>query len=197
MRKAEIKRKTAETDIAVSLNLDGKGKAEISSGNGFFDHMLTLLAKHGAFDLALRCTGDTQVDFHHSAEDIGIVLGKCFQKALGDGRGITRYASTILPMDEALILTAADLSGRGYLACRLDIPSPTVGSFDTELCEEFLRAFAVNAGITLHVRQLAGSNTHHIIEGVFKSLARTLRAAVKIDADFAGEIPSTKGVLEC
>lgn len=197
MRKAEIKRKTAETDITVSINLDGRGNSQVDTGNGFFDHMLILLAKHGKLDLTVRCTGDTQVDFHHSAEDIGITLGQCFRRALDEARGITRYASTILPMDEALLLTAADISGRGFLACALDIPSPVVGSFDTELCEEFLRAFAVNAGITLHVRQLAGSNTHHIIEGVFKSLARTLRTAVKIDADFSTEIPSTKGVLSC
>lgn len=197
MRKAELKRKTAETDIMVALELDGRGRADIASGNGFFDHMLTLLAAHGAFNLTVRCAGDTQVDFHHSAEDIGIALGKCFRQALGEVRGIARYASTILPMDEALILTAADLSGRGFLACALELPSPTVGSFDTELCEEFLRAFALNAGVTLHVQQLAGSNTHHIIEGVFKSLARTLRAAVKIDPAFADAIPSTKGVLEC
>lgn len=195
MRKAELKRKTAETDIALSIDLDGSGAAKIDSGNGFFDHMLTLFARHGAFDLVVTCKGDIEVDFHHSAEDIGITLGKAFRQAVGEARGITRYGSTILPMDEALILTAVDISGRGFLACDLDIPCPTVGSFDTELCEEFLRAFALNAGITLHVRQLAGSNTHHIIEGAFKSMARTLRAAVKIDPDFADTIPSTKGVL--
>lgn len=195
MRKAELKRKTAETDISVSIELDGKGTAEINSGNGFFDHMLTLFAKHGGFDLSVLCKGDCEVDFHHSAEDIGISLGRCFKEAVGDGRGITRYAHTVLPMDEALILTAVDISGRAFLACDLDIPSPTVGSFDTELCEEFLRALCFNAGFTVHVKQLSGKNSHHIIEGVFKSLARSLRAALKTDADFSDSIPSSKGVL--
>lgn len=195
MRTSEIKRKTAETDIYVKLDIDGVGKSEINSGNGFFDHMLTLLAKHARFDLTLTCNGDIEVDFHHSAEDIGIALGQALKEALGDKRGITRYAHTVLPMDEALIMTAVDVSGRAYLVSDLDLPSPRVGDFDTELCDEFLQALVSNAGITLHVKTLAGKNTHHIIEGLFKSLARTLRGAVRIDADAAGEIPSTKGVL--
>lgn len=195
MRKAEIKRKTAETDIALKLNLDGKGTAKIDSGCGFLDHMLTLFAKHGRFDLTVKCTGDTFVDYHHTVEDIGICLGQAFKTALGEKKGITRYGSTILPMDEALILTAVDISGRSFLVKELDIKAEKVGDFDTELVEEFLIAFSSNANLTLHVRQLAGSNAHHIIEGVFKSLARTLKAAVSIDATAKNEIPSTKGVL--
>ena len=195
MRTATVTRKTAETDIALKLNIDGVGKSEIRSGNGFFDHMLTLLARHARFDIELSCNGDTDVDFHHSAEDIGISLGAALRQALGDKRGITRYADTVLPMDEALILTALDISGRGMLCCQLCLPSARVGDFDTELCEEFLNALALNAGITLHVRQIAGKNTHHIIEGVFKSLARSLRAACAIDEKAAGDIPSTKGML--
>ena len=195
MRTAELKRKTAETDIALSINLDGKGNSNLDSGNAFFDHMLTLLAKHGAFDLDVKCDGDIDVDFHHSAEDIGIVLGKCFKDAIGDAKGIHRYGSIILPMDEVLMLAAIDVSGRPYLACELDIPQPKVGNFDTELCEEFLRAFAMNAGVTLHILQISGTNTHHIIEAVFKALGRAIREAKKIDAEFADMIPSTKGVL--
>ena len=195
MRKAEIKRKTAETDILLKLNLDGKGTAKIDSGCGFLDHMLTLFAKHGRFDLTVKCTGDTFVDYHHTVEDIGICLGQAFKTALGEKKGITRYGSTILPMDEALILTAVDISGRSFLVKELDIKAEKVGDFDTELVEEFLIAFSSNANLTLHVRQLAGSNAHHIIEGVFKSLARTLKAAVSIDATAKNEIPSTKGVL--
>lgn len=195
MRTAELKRKTAETDIALSINLDGKGNSNLDSGNAFFDHMLTLLAKHGAFDLDVKCDGDIDVDFHHSAEDIGIVLGKCFKEAVGDAKGIHRYGSIILPMDEVLMLAAIDVSGRPYLACELDIPQPKVGTFDTELCEEFLRAFAMNAGVTLHILQISGTNTHHIIEAVFKALGRAIREAKKIDAEFADMIPSTKGVL--
>ena len=195
MRKAEIKRKTAETDIALKLNLDGKGTAKIDSGCGFLDHMLTLFAKHGRFDLDVKCNGDVQVDFHHTTEDIGIVLGQAFEKALGDKKGITRYGSFILPMDEALILTAIDISGRSFLVKELDIKANKVGDLDTELVEEFLLAFTRNANCTLHVRQLAGSNAHHIIEGVFKCLARALKQAVKIDGDFKDEIPSTKGVI--
>lgn len=195
MRKATVTRKTAETDITLTVNIDGGGKSEIRSGNGFFDHMLTLLARHACFDIKLSCNGDTDVDFHHSAEDIGISLGSALRQALGDKRGITRYADTVLPMDEALILTALDISGRGMLCCQLCLPSARVGGFDTELCEEFLNALALNAGITLHVRQLAGKNTHHIIEGTFKSLARSLRAACAIDEKAAGDIPSTKGML--
>ena len=195
MRTSEIKRTTAETAISLSLDLDGSGKSDISTGVGFLDHMLTLFARHGRFDLTVKCEGDTCVDDHHSVEDIGIALGQAFAAALGDKRGICRYGSTILPMDESLILTAVDLSGRGYLGYELDIPTQKVGTFDTELVEEFLLGFIRNGACTLHVRQLAGTNSHHIIEGAFKSLGRTLRAAVAIDGDFANEIPSTKGVL--
>ena len=195
MREANIKRDTKETQITLSLSLDGEGRADINSGCGFMDHMLTLFAKHGRFDLALECKGDTEVDYHHSVEDIGICLGKAFSEALGDKRGIRRYGNMILPMDEALILTAVDVSGRDCLAYDLKIPTEKVGDFDTELVEEFMIAFVRNAGITLHVKQLAGTNSHHIIEGAFKSLARALRAAVAIDEKRAGEIPSTKGVL--
>ncbi len=195
MRKAEIKRKTAETDITLSLCLDGSGKSDIQSGLGFLDHMLTLFAKHGRFDLELKCAGDTQVDGHHSAEDIAICLGQAFREALGDKKGIVRYGDTALPMDEALILTAADISGRSYLACELDIPAQKVGDFDTELVAEFWAAFVRSAGITLHIRQLSGMNSHHIIEGVFKSAARTLRKAVALDPALGDEVPSTKGTL--
>ncbi len=195
MRTAEFKRTTAETDIALSLNLDGTGKSTISTGCGFLDHMLTLFAKHGRFDLDVACKGDTYVDYHHTAEDIGITLGKAFKEALGDKKGIIRYGSTILPMDEALILSAVDISGRDYLGYELSIPTEKVGDFDTELCEEFWLGFVRNADVTLHIRSLAGTNSHHIIEGAFKSVARSLKTAVKIDADFADEIPSTKGVL--
>lgn len=195
MRNAEIFRKTGETEVSVSLILDGTGKSDINTGCGFMDHMLTLFARHGAFDLTVKCVGDTYVDDHHSVEDTGICIGQAFAAALGDMRGITRYGSAVIPMDEALIMTAADISGRPFLACDLSIPSQKVGSFDTELAEEFLRAFAVNARITLHVRQLAGANSHHIIEGCFKSLARAMRAACAIDAANADSIPSTKGAL--
>ena len=195
MRNSTIERKTKETDIKLVLDLDGSGKSDIKTGSGFFDHMLTLFASHGRFDLTVNCVGDTQVDFHHSAEDIGICLGKAFKEALGDMRGICRYGDIILPMDEALILCAADFSGRAYLAYTADIPSAKVGEFDTELVEEFLLAFVRNADMTLHVKQLDGRNTHHIIEGMFKALGRTLRKCVKVDPDLAGEIPSTKGVL--
>ena len=195
MRSAEIKRKTNETDIELTINLDGRGTSNINTGSAFLDHMLTLLAKHGKFDLDVCCKGDTEVDFHHTAEDIGICLGQAFRDALGNKAGIVRYADTTLPMDETLILTALDFSGRGYFACQLDIKAQKVGDFDTELASEFWQAFAINAGATLHIRQLAGVNAHHIIEGVFKSMARTLRNAVKVDADFASDIPSTKGTL--
>ena len=195
MRNAVITRKTAVTDISLTLVLDGTGKSEISSGVGFLDHMLTLFSRHGRFDLTLSCKGDTYVDDHHSVEDIGIALGKAFAEALGDRRGVRRYGSVTLPMDEALILSAVDLSGRGFLAFELPIPAEKVGAFDTELVEEFFRAFALNAGITLHVRSFAGSNSHHIIEGAFKSAARSLREACSIDPALADEIPSTKGVL--
>lgn len=195
LRTSTINRKTAETDIALKLNIDGTGKSEINTGCGFLDHMLTLFAKHGRFDLTLSCKGDTYVDDHHTAEDIGICLGKAFSEALGEKRGIVRYGSMLLPMDEALVLSAVDFSGRSYLAYGLDIPTAKVGSFDTELVEEFWYGFVRNAEVTLHIKQVAGTNAHHIIEGAFKSVARSLRAAVKIDADAADEIPSTKGVL--
>ncbi len=212
MRTSEIKRKTAETDIVLTLKLDGTGTSEINSGNGFMDHMLTLFAKHGRFDLSVICNGDTNVDFHHSAEDIGICLGMAFKEALGDMKGITRYGDIILPMDETLILCTADvlennlkdenvilcatdISGRSYLGLDLPLPSTRVGNFDTELVEEFLIAFVNNARITLHIKELAGKNTHHIIEGTFKALGRTLAKAVKINPEYQNEIPSTKGVL--
>ena len=195
MRKAELSRRTAETDITLSLELDGTGKSEINTGCGFLDHMLTLFARHGRFDLTVTCKGDTYVDDHHTVEDIGICLGDAFAQALGDKRGIVRYGSCTLPMDEALILTAVDISGRGMLCYELDIPTQKVGTFDTELTKEFLIAFARRADMTVHVRQLAGENSHHIIEGAFKSLARSLGTAVSIDPRFSQEIPSTKGVL--
>lgn len=195
MRHAEIIRTTGETDINLKLLLDGSGRSVINSGVGFLDHMLTLFAKHGCFDLEVKCAGDTQVDFHHTVEDIGIALGQAFAKALGDKRGIKRYADTVLPMDEALILTAVDVSGRGLCCYDAATPSQKVGDFDTELSSEFWFAFAREAGVTLHIRKLAGANSHHIIEGVFKSAARSLRAAVTIDKEFADEIPSTKGLL--
>lgn len=195
MRTAELERRTAETDIRLSLDLDGEGKSEVETGCGFLDHMLTLFARHGRFDLKVSCKGDTYVDDHHTVEDIGICLGDAFARALGDKRGIVRYGSCALPMDEALILTAVDISGRGMLCYGLEIPTEKVGTFDTELTEEFLIAFARRSDMTVHVRQLAGENSHHIIEGAFKSLARSLRTAVAIDSRFAQEIPSTKGVL--
>lgn len=195
MRESSIKRATAETDISLSLNIDGRGRSSISTGCGFLDHMLTLFAAHGRFDLDVRCCGDVHVDFHHTTEDIGIVLGSAFRECLGDRRGIRRYGSFILPMDEALIMTAVDISGRAHLSCVLDIPAEKVGDFDTELTEEFWLAFVRRAECSLHIRQLAGKNAHHIIEGVFKSAARSLREAVSVDDDFKDEIPSTKGVL--
>lgn len=193
MRTSNIERKTGETDISLALNLDGEGKSTIDSGCGFLDHMLTLFAAHGKFDLTLSCKGDTNVDDHHTVEDIGICLGKAFAEALGDKRGIARYGDITLPMDEALILAAVDLSGRDYLGYALEIPTEKVGSFDTELVEEFWLAFVRNAACNLHIRQLAGKNSHHIIEGAFKAVARSLRAAVKSDGTDA--VPSTKGVL--
>ena len=195
MRTAKITRNTEETKIQLALDLDGSGRSEISTGIGFLDHMLTLFAKHGRFDLVVKCKGDTKVDDHHSTEDIGICLGQAFREALGDKKGITRYGDTVLPMDEALILSAADISGRPYLGYGLEIPTEKVGTFDTELVEDFWIAFTANAGITLHLRQLSGRNAHHIIEGAFKSAARSLRKAAAIDPACAGEIPSTKGLL--
>ena len=195
MRTAQIKRKTAETDIALSLNLDGSGKSDIRTGCGFLDHMLTLFARHGRFDLNVLCRGDVEVDFHHTTEDVGIVLGAAFGEALGDKRGIERYGDTVLPMDEALVLTAVDLSGRAYLGYGLEVPTEKVGSLDTELVQEFWMAFVRSAACTLHIRQLSGGNSHHIIEAAFKSAARSLKKAVSINAACAGEIPSTKGVL--
>lgn len=195
MRTYELQRKTGETDISLSLNLDGTGTVNIGTGCGFLDHMLTLFAQHGRFDLTVQCNGDTQVDDHHTVEDIGICLGEAFSKALGDKRGILRYGSQILPMDEALILSAVDLSGRGLLAYEMEIPTEKVGTFDTQLNEEFWLAFTRCAACTLHIRQMAGRNSHHIIEGCFKSVARSLRQAVCIDPACPNEIPSTKGVL--
>ena len=193
MRTYEVNRKTAETDIFLSLNLDGTGKSTIDTGCGFLNHMLTLFASHGKFDLTVKCAGDVDVDDHHSVEDIGIVLGQAFQAALGEKRGITRYGSFLLPMDEALIQTAVDISGRSCLCYGLEIPTQKIGSFDTELVEEFFLAFTRNCPMSLHIRQLAGKNSHHIVEGTFKSVARSLKAAVALDG--SNEIPSTKGVL--
>ena len=195
MRTSVIERKTAETNIALTLNLDGTGKAEIETGVGFLDHMLTLFASHSRFDLTLKCTGDTQVDDHHSAEDIGICLGQALANALGEKRGINRYASTMLPMDEALILSAVDISGRSCLCYDAAYPTEKIGTFDTELVEEFLQAFVRNCPMSLHIKKLAGSNSHHIAEGIFKSIARSLKVAVAIDPSLGDEIPSTKGVI--
>jgi imidazoleglycerol-phosphate dehydratase len=195
MRESVINRKTGETDISLQLNLDGTGKSVIDSGCGFLNHMLTLFAKHAGYDLTVTCKGDVEVDYHHSVEDIGIALGKAFHEALGDKRGIVRYGDIVLPMDETLIMAAADISGRDYLDIRLDLQANRVGDFDTELCEEFWLAFVRESKITLHVRQLAGKNAHHIIEGTFKAVARALGKATSIDAARANEIPSTKGVL--
>ena len=195
MRTAEITRKTKETDIALTLDLDGSGKSDISSGVGFLDHMLTLFGSHGRFDLTVNCVGDTQVDDHHSVEDIGIALGEAFKTALGDKKGITRYGSMLLPMDEALVLAAVDLSGRACLSYELEGLTEKVGTFDTELAEEFWTAFVRASASTVHIRQLSGKNTHHILDASFKAMGRALRAAVKPDPDAAGEIPSTKGAL--
>ena len=196
MRISTVKRQTAETNIALTLNLDGSGVSAIDTGCGFFDHMLTLFARHGGFDLTLTCKGDTYVDDHHTVEDVGICLGKALSEALGDKRGIKRYGDRILPMDEALILSAVDVSGRGGCFMDMNIPTEKVGTFDTQLCEEFFIALAQNGGLTLHIRQLAGRNSHHIIEGTFKSVARSLSEAVSIDEKNANAIPSTKGLLE-
>ena len=195
MRTSEINRKTAETEIALRLNIDGVGENKIDTGCGFLDHMLTLFSRHARFDLTVKCAGDTNVDYHHTVEDIGIVLGKALSECLGEMRGIKRYGSFILPMDESLILTAVDISGRSYLGFKLNIPTEKVGDFDTELVREFFEAFVRNSNITLHINRLEGYNSHHIIEGAFKSVARSLKEAVAIEEKFKDEIPSTKGVL--
>ena len=195
MRTAELTRTTAETDIRLTLNLDGSGKSAVDTGCGFLNHMLTLFARHGSFDLTIACKGDTDVDYHHTTEDVGIVLGQALAQALGDKRGIRRYGSMLLPMDEALILCAVDLSGRAYLGYELDIPTQKVGDFDTELTKEFFWGFVRNAEATLHFQQLDGVNSHHILEAAFKAFGRALRQAVSIDPDAADEIPSTKGSL--
>lgn len=195
MRAVQLNRTTTETDISLMLNLDGTGVAECRTGCGFLDHMLTLFARHGRFDLRVSCKGDSWVDFHHTVEDVGICLGKAFAEALGDKKGIVRYGDITLPMDEALILAAVDISGRGGCYYDLQLPTQKVGAFDTELGQEFWIAFARDAGLTLHIRQLIGSNSHHILEGSFKAVARSLKEAVRIDPQFANEVPSTKGML--
>ena len=195
MRTASIQRDTRETQIKLSLNLDGTGKAEISTGCGFLDHMLELFARHGDFDLSVACRGDTQVDYHHSVEDVGICLGRAFQEALGDKRGIVRYGQFLLPMDETLVLCACDLSGRDYLGWAVDLPAAKAGDFDTELAQEFWLGFVRNCPGSLHIRRMAGENTHHILEAVFKGMGRTLKGAVSLDPKHMDEIPSTKGVL--
>ena len=195
MRTASIRRKTAETDIQLTLDLDGSGKSAVDTGCGFLDHMLTLFARHGRFDLTVKCDGDTNVDYHHTTEDVGIVLGQAFAEALGDKRGIKRYGSMLLPMDEALLLCALDLSGRAHLEYALEIPTEKVGDFDTELTKEFFCGFVRTSASTLHLRQLSGENSHHIIEGVFKAFGRAMKDAVAIDAAYRDEIPSTKGTL--
>ncbi len=194
MRTAEITRNTAETNISLKVNLDGTGKTEVGTGVGFLNHMLTLFAAHGRFDLEVRCVGDTDVDDHHSVEDVGICLGQAFRQALGDKRGITRYGSFLLPMDEALILAAVDISGRSSLSDALEIPTEKIGSFDTELVEEFFLGFTRSCPMSLHLRKLAGTNSHHIVEGAFKAFGRAMKAAVALDG--TDKIPSTKGVLE-
>ena len=195
MRKSQITRNTAETQISLCLSLDGRGTSSIDTGCGFLDHMLTLFAKHGRFDLYLKCAGDTDVDYHHTVEAIGIALGTAFKEALGDMRGINRYADIILPMDESLILCAVDISGRSYLGYDAEIPAAKIGDFDSELVEEFLLGFVRKAEITLHIKKLSGTNSHHIAEGIFKALSRVLGSAAKINQDYKDEIPSTKGVL--
>ena len=195
MRTAEIKRKTAETDIAVKLNIDGSGNAAVSTGVGFLDHMLTLFAKHGRFDLNVKCKGDLNVDFHHTVEDVAICIGKAFGQALGDKAGITRYGSVILPMDEALVLCALDISGRTFLALDLGIRAKRIGDFDVELIEEFFHGFTRACPVTLHIKKLDGRNSHHIAEAAFKAFGRTLCAACALDERLGGRIPSTKGVL--
>ncbi|MBR6737403.1 MAG: imidazoleglycerol-phosphate dehydratase HisB [Clostridia bacterium] len=195
MRTVTINRTTKETDINLTLNIDGKGVSNINTGCGFFNHMLELFARHARFDLSVTCKGDIEVDYHHTVEDVGIVLGQALKKALGDMRGIVRYGTTILPMDESLILTAIDISGRSYLKLDMPVRASKIGDFPVELVEEFFLAFVRHAGLTLHVVKMAGTNAHHVVEGTFKSFARSLKTAVSIDKDFASEIPSTKGVL--
>jgi len=195
MRIGKVARNTAETEILLSLDLDGTGKSNISTGVGFLDHMLELFSRHGRIDLDISCKGDTYVDCHHTVEDIGICLGAAFAEALGDARGINRFSDVILPMDEALVLCAIDISGRSHLSIDINLPDRSVGTMDTELFEEFLKSFVRKAGLTLHIRMLEGKNAHHILEACFKALARALRAAVKIDEEFSNEIPSTKGML--
>lgn len=195
MRTSEINRKTAETEIRLRLNLDGRGESRIDTGCGFLDHMLTLFARHGRFDLAVTCKGDNQVDDHHTVEDVGIVLGSAFAEAMGEKRGIVRYGHMLLPMDEALILCTADISGRDFLAMDVAFPAQKVGTFDTELVKEFFLGFVRNAGLTLHFRQLAGENTHHIIEAMFKAFGRTMAQALAVEEEYKDEIPSTKGRL--
>ena len=195
MRTAQIERNTNETQIRLTLNVDGRGQYQVDTGCGFLDHMLELFARHGSFDLAVTCQGDTQVDDHHTVEDIGIALGKAFAQALGDLRGVYRYGNFLLPMDEALVLCAVDLSGRGYLGWQMELPTEKVGTFDTELAEEFWIAFSRNCEATLHFQQMAGRNSHHILEAAFKGMGRALRQAVAIEPGRENEIPSTKGIL--
>lgn len=195
MRTAAIQRDTKETKIRLELNLDGVGKSDIATGCGFLDHMLTLFAHHGDFDLSLTCHGDVAVDYHHTTEDVGIALGQAFTAALGDKRGIARYGQFLLPMDETLVLCAADLSGRDHLGWAVEMPSARVGDFDTELAREFWLGFVRSCPGAIHVRKLAGENTHHILEAVFKGLGRTLKMAAALDESHLDEIPSTKGVL--
>lgn len=195
MRSAKLSRKTAETDISLSIALDGTGRSEISTGVGFFDHMLTHLSRHGLFDLDIKAIGDLEIDAHHTVEDVGICLGKAFAQALGEPKGITRYGHAVVPMDETLAEAAVDISGRPFLVFRAELPKGRVGEFDCELAEEFFRAFAMNSRITLHLVLRYGSNAHHCIEGLFKAFARALRRAVEMDAKVTG-IPSTKGVIE-
>lgn len=195
MRRSSIQRNTRETQIQLTLNLDGTGKSDISAGCGFLDHMLELFARHGDMDLSVHCTGDTHIDYHHSVEDVGICLGQAFTEALGDKRGISRYGQFLLPMDETLVLCACDLSGRDFLGWGVDLPSPVVGSFDTELVKEFWLSFVRNCPASVHIRQMSGENTHHIIEAIFKGMGRTLKMAVSIDEKHKDEIPSTKGML--
>jgi imidazoleglycerol-phosphate dehydratase len=195
-RRAEISRETSETAITVALGLDGEGRADIATGIGFLDHMLTALARHGLFDLKVQAKGDLHIDFHHTTEDVGIVIGQCLRQALGDKRGIRRYGAAVIPMDEALAEAAVDISGRPFLAWSVTFAQPKIGEMDTELFEEFFRALAFNAGITLHVTQKAGTNAHHVAEACFKALARALREAVEPDPRAISAIPSTKGILE-